>query len=446
MKKQTYLEELIPADVRPPSAPEVEASIIGSILIDSQSIVKVEFIVPDMFYRKEHQLIYSAMQKLAENGVGIDTVTVYEELKKRDQIDEVGGAVYISKLSQNISSSANIENHAKIIYEKYLQRKLIETAHKIARSAYDNEDAFDIIEEAERVIFDLTQFNFKKYSHIKDVTKKFLDMLDSSVESSIKTGFYDLDNILKMNNGDLIVLAGRPSMGKTAAGLDILQHNCIDAPAGLFSLEMNEFAIAGRYISKESGLSFYEVTNKFKPAETMRGAHKVLNYNLLIDDSSSTSITELRSKARRMKIEHGIKLIVVDYLQLMTAKSESREREIAMISRGLKAVAKDLNVPVIAVAQLNRSAEARTDKKPNLSDLRESGAIEQDADSVVFVYRPEYYRMNKMDDGTDSEGKAVFIIAKQRNGATGEVTLGFKKETATFYNLQNNVAYPQDIF
>jgi replicative DNA helicase len=423
-------------DTKPPAVPEIEASILGGILIDKEAMSKVaQLLSVEKFYLKEHNVIYAVMLNLFEKDAPIDTVTLYDELKKRKQLEEVGGAVYLSKLSQNISSAANIEYHAKIVYDKFILRELINTAHQIAGKAYQDEDSFEIIEEAEKKIFDLTQIKFKKYISTKEAILRFIDKLEKKTESFIGTGFYDLDKVLHINKSDLIILAARPSIGKTSLALNILKYVCKTKPCGFFSLEMSNEAISGRLLSSESGLTFSQIIDKYNTSQITASAHKVMDYNIFLDDTAAINLVELRSKARRMKIEQNIEFLVIDYLQLMKAKAESREREIGEIAEGLKAIAKDLNIPVLALSQLNRKAEDRVDKKPSLADLRESGALEQAADSVLLIHRPEYYNIDKLDDGSNAEGKAILIVAKQRNGQTSEVTLGFKKETTTFFNL-----------
>jgi replicative DNA helicase len=431
-------KNIIPTDIRPPAAPEIEASILGAILIEKEAISRViPILAVDKFYLKEHQLIYKAMLNLFEQNNPIDTITLFDELKKQCQIDEVGGLVKLSKLSQNISSAANIEFHAKIIHEKFILRELISTSHQIASAAYQGlEDPFEIIEQAERKIFNLTQINFKNYVSMKDAALKFAEKLENKNEVFIETGFYDLDKILNISKSDLIILAARPSIGKTSLALDIIRNVCKTKPVGFFSLEMTYDEIVARNISQKADLTYHEVINKSDPDKISKAFYKVLDYNIFLDDTSSISLTELRSKARRMKIKQHIEFLAVDYLQLMQTKAESREREISILSSGLKAIAKDLNIPVLALSQLNRKAEGRNDKKPSLSDLRDSGSLEQDADAVLLIHRPEYYEIGKFEDGTPSAGKAIVIVAKQRNGKTGEVKLGFKKEIASFYNLE----------
>jgi replicative DNA helicase len=450
--RNTSLESIVPADVKPPSVPEIEAAVLGAMLIEKEAVPQaLELLTAESFYLKEHKLIFEAMRYLFEASEPIDTVTLYNELKKREQIDDVGGVVYISKLSQNISSAANIEYHAKIILEKEILRGLITSAHDIAHSAYSGtEDAFDILDEAERKIFEITEKHLKRSflgmnKAVKDAME-YIESIHSNSNSkfSVPTGFYELDELLGgFQKSDLIIVAARPSMGKTAFALTLTRNAAIDhnVPVGIFSLEMSTMQLVIRMLCAEGRLNAHLVRTGKLPmdeaAKLSRNAHKLIEAPVYVDDTPAQSILEIRAKARRLKVEKNIGLIIIDYLQLMTgpAKIESREREISHISRSLKALAKELNIPVIALAQLNRAVEARTDKRPQLSDLRESGSIEQDADVVIFLNRPEYYGIKNDENGNSNEGVAEVIIGKQRNGPIGDVRLAFIKEYARFENL-----------
>lgn len=442
-----------PADVKPPAAPEVEASILGAMLIEKEAVPKaIELLTPQSFYLKEHRLIFEAMQSLFESGEPIDTVTVYEELKKRNQIEEVGGAVYISKLSQNISSAANVQYHAKIVLEKEILRGLISSAHEIASTAYSgNEDAFDLLDEAERKIFEITESHLKKsYVAMEKAVHEAFEYIEalhsrSNKKFSVPTGFYELDDLLGgFQKSDLIIIAARPSMGKTAFALSVARNAAVEhkIPVGIFSLEMSTMQLVIRLLCAEARINAHLVrTGKLPLSEgekLSKNAHKLSEAPIYIDDTPAQSVLEIRAKARRLKAERDIGMIIVDYLQLMQgpANAESREREISHISRSLKSLAKELNIPVVSLAQLNRVVETRADKRPQLSDLRESGSIEQDADVVLFLYRPEVYGFETW-PGTQDEckGAAEVIISKQRNGPTGDVKLAFIKEYARFENL-----------
>ncbi|MDR3609536.1 MAG: replicative DNA helicase [Ignavibacteriaceae bacterium] len=452
MSKNNNLESIVPANVKPPAVPEIEASVLGAMLIEKEAVAKAfELLTPDSFYLKEHKLIYEAMRYLFESSIPIDTVTLYDELKKREQVEEVGGIIYITKLSQNISSAANIEYHAKIILEKEILRGLITSAHDIARSAYSGtDDAFDILDDAERRIFEITEKHLKRsFLGMDRAVREALEYIESihsnkDLKFSVPTGFYELDDLLGgFQKSDLIIVAARPSMGKTAFALTLARNAAIDnkVPVGIFSLEMSTMQLVIRMLCAEGRLNAHLVrTGKLPMDEAVklsRNAHKLIESPVYVDDSPSQSILEIRAKARRLKVEKNIGMIIIDYLQLMTgpAKAESREREISHISRSLKALAKELNIPVIALAQLNRAVEARTDKRPQLSDLRESGSIEQDADVVIFLNRPEYYGIMKDESGNSNEGVAEVIIGKQRNGPIGDLRLAFVKEYARFENL-----------
>lgn len=446
------LNNIIPADVKPPSAPEIEAAVLGAMLIEKEAVPKaIELLKPETFYLKPHQMIYETMLSLFESGEAIDTVTVYEELKKRNQIDEVGGAVYLSKLSQNISSAANVEFHARILLEKQILRGLITSSHEIARAAYDGaSDAFDILDDAERKIFEITEAHLQKSFQgmdraVRDALE-YIEAIHSQTHKkfSVPTGFYEMDEILGgFQKSDLIIIAARPSMGKTALALTLARNAAVDhkVPVGIFSLEMSTMQLIIRLLCAEGRLNAHLVRTGKLPHEEgvklSKNAHKLINAPIFVDDSPAQTVLEIRAKARRLKAEKQIGMIIIDYLQLMQgpAKAESREREISHISRSLKALAKELNIPVIALAQLNRAVETRTDKRPQLSDLRESGSIEQDADVVIFLNRPEMYGIKQFPDESATEGVAEIIIGKQRNGPTGDVRLAFLKDYARFENL-----------
>lgn len=448
----TQSSSFVQSGVKPPSAPEIEAAVLGAMLIEKEAVPKaIELLTKDSFYMRQHQLIFDAMIFLFESNEPIDTVTLYEELKKRNQIEEVGGAVYLSKLSQDISSAANVEFHCKIIIEKQILRGLITSSHQIAQSAYEgNLDAFEILDDAERKIFEITETHLQRSFQSMDRAVRdaleYIEAIHSQKERkfSVPTGFYELDEMLGgFQKSDLIIIAARPSMGKTAFALTLARNAAIDhgIPIGIFSLEMSTMQLIIRMLCAEGRLNAHLVRTGKLPSEEgvklSKNAHKLINAPLFVDDSPSQTVLEIRAKARRLKAEKNIGMIIIDYLQLMQGppKAESREREISHISRSLKALAKELNIPVIALAQLNRAVESRSDKRPQLSDLRESGSIEQDADVVIFLNRPEYYGIEKDENGESNEGVAEIIIGKQRNGPTGTVKLAFIKDYARFENL-----------
>ncbi len=440
------------AGMKPPATPEIEASVLGAMMIEKEAVPKaLELLKPESFYLPSHRLIYEAMLSLFESSEPIDTVTLYEELKKREQIDEVGGAVYLSQLSQNISSAANIEYHAKIILEKQILRGLITSSHEIAKAAYEGtNDAFDILDQAERKIFEITESHLtQSYQGMDRAVRDALEYIEAihsqtQQKFSVPTGFYELDEILGgFQKSDLVIVAARPSMGKTALALTLARNAAVDhdIPVGIFSLEMSTMQLIIRLLCAEGKLNAHLVrTGKLPHAEGVKlskNAHKLIEAPIYVDDSPAQTVLEIRAKARRLKVEKNVGMIIIDYLQLMQghAKAESREREISHISRSLKSLAKELNIPVIALSQLNRAVETRTDKRPQLSDLRESGSIEQDADVVIFLNRPEYYGIEKDANGESLEGVAEVIVGKQRNGPTGSVKLAFIKEYARFENL-----------
>ncbi|HEX3075209.1 MAG TPA: replicative DNA helicase [Ignavibacteriales bacterium] len=450
-KENEGLELLKSASVKPPAAPEVEMSVLGAMLIDKEAVPKVvELLSPSSFYMKEHQIIFEAMLSLFNANEPIDTVSLYEELKKRSALESCGGAVYISKLSQNIASAANVEYHAKIILEKHILRSIIESSLDTAKLAYSNtEDAFDLLDEAERKIFQIAEEHFKKsYKQMDRAVKEAMEYIESihsnqAQSFSVPTGFYQLDDLLGgFQKSDLIIIAARPSMGKTAFALSLARNAAIDhkVPVAIFSLEMATVQIVIRMLCSEAKIDIHSVRSGKLPdkdgQKLSRNIHKLSEAPIYIDDSPAQTILEIRSKVRRLKAEKNVGLVIIDYLQLMTvsSKMESREREISHISRSLKSLAKELNIPVVALAQLNRAVEARNDKRPMLSDLRESGSIEQDADVVLFIHRPEYYGLLTDKDGNSNQGIAEVIVGKQRNGPTGDARLMFIKEHGRFEN------------
>ena len=458
------IEKVKSSSKQPPAVVEVEKEIIGAMLLDNEAIPKVfEILKADSFFDPKHKVIFQSIQSLYEANEPLDTVTLYEELKKQGKVEEAGGVTYVSKLAQDVSSAANVDYHARIVLEKWILRKLISTSLDVASSAFDaKEDVFDLLDEAEQKMFSISQEGTKEsFTSMKAAVKDAWEMIEAIKGNklgavSVQTGYFQLDDILGgYQKSDLIIIAARPSMGKTAFALSFMRNAAIDynVPVAFFSLEMATVQLATRLISAEAKMDAHSLrTGNFRDSDGQkisRTVHKLSSAPIYIDDTPGLSILEMRAKARRLHKEKGIGLICVDYLQLMTAgsKVESREREISIISRSLKALAKDLNVPVIALSQLNRAVESTTDKRPMLSHLRESGAIEQDADVVIFLYRPEYYGITQFANGDSTEGVAEIIISKQRNGPVGEVKLRFIKEYARFENLDlyhDNVSMSND--
>ena len=433
----------------PPQAVDVEMAVLGAMLLQPEATVSnvLSLLTRDAFYKEAHRTILDAIVDLFQRQQPIDLITVGDVLRRQDKLETVGGLYYLTELTSEVVSPAHVEYHCRIVLEKAIKRHLIEISTGIVSDAYlDSADAFELIDEAEEKIFALSESYIKQsFAEIRTIVKPLLDRIYKiSQEHTGVTGVPSGYNMLDDKTGgwqptDLIILAARPSMGKTALALSLARNAAIDydAPVGIFSLEMSSEQLALRLLCAEARVNMQQVrTGRIREEEFSRLAKyvgKLERANILIDDTPGISILELRAKARRMVHEYGVKLIVIDYLQLMTAPSvrESREREIATISRSLKGLAKDLKVPVMALSQLNRSVEQRTGGKPMLADLRESGSIEQDADVVMFIHR------NKDQDAPPEErGRASVIIAKQRNGEIGEVDLAWIPDYARFENLE----------
>ena len=442
----------------PPQAVELEEAVLGAMLIDKKGVDEViDILQPDAFYKTANQLIFEAIYQLFQDSQPIDLLTVSSELRKKGKLESIGGEFYLVQLSQRVASSAHIEFHARIILQKFIQRSLIKISNEIIESAYkESTDVFDLLDEAESKLYDVTQGNIKKSSQtaqslVLEAKAKIEEISKRDGLSGVSTGFEKLDKLTSgWQPSDLIIIAARPGMGKTALTLSMARNIAVtkQIPVAFFSLEMSSVQLITRLISAETGLSSEKLrTGKLADHEWQQLNVKVTDLEkapLFIDDTPSLSIFDLRAKARRLSSQHGIKLIVVDYLQLMTAginsKSGNREQEISTISRNLKALAKELNIPVIALSQLSRAVETRGGtKRPMLSDLRESGAIEQDADIVSFIYRPEYYNIDEWDDDerSPSQGQAEFIVAKHRNGGLDNIRLKFLGHLGKFEDLDS---------
>ncbi len=442
----------------PPQAIELEEVVLGAMMIDKKGVDEViDILSPEAFYKEAHKHIFEAIFKLFENSEPIDLLTVSSQLKKDAKLDSVGGDFYLISLTQRVSSSAHIEFHARIILQKFIQRSLIKISNEIIEDAYDEtKDVFDLLDNAEAKLYEVTQGNVKKstetaQSLVIQAKKKIEEISNKEGLSGIPTGFTKLDKLTSgWQPSDLIIVAARPGMGKTALTLTMARNMAVNSniPVAFFSLEMSSVQLITRLISSETGLSSEKLrTGKLEKHEWEQLNVKVKTLEkapLYIDDTPSLSIFDLRAKARRLSSQYGIKMIMIDYLQLMTAggsqKGGNREQEISMISRNLKALAKELNVPVIALSQLSRAVETRGgSKRPLLSDLRESGAIEQDADIVSFIYRPEYYKIDEWDDEERSptEGQGEFIVAKHRNGGLDNIRLKFIGHLGKFDNLDD---------
>ncbi len=441
----------------PPQAIDLEEVVLGAMMIDKRGVDEViDILHSEVFYKPAHQHIFEAIFNLFKDGLPIDLLTVSTRLKKDKTLDLVGGDFVLIQLTQKVSSSAHIEFHARIIIQKYIQRSLIKISNEIIEDSYnESTDVFDLLDTAESKLYEITQGNIKKSSEsaqdlVIEAKKKIEEIANKDGLSGIPSGFTKLDKLTSgWQPSDLIIIAARPGMGKTAFSLSMARNMAVEhnVPVAFFSLEMSSIQLITRLISSETGLSSEKLrTGNLEKHEWEQLNVKVKSLEkapLYIDDTPSLSIFDLRAKARRLASKHGIKLLMVDYLQLMTAgggqKGGNREQEISMISRNLKALAKELNIPVIAISQLSRAVETRGgSKRPLLSDLRESGAIEQDADIVSFIYRPEYYKIDEWDDDVHSptEGQGEFIVAKHRNGGLDEIRLKFVGHLGKFENLE----------
>jgi replicative DNA helicase len=442
----------------PPQAIDLEEVVLGAMLIDKKGVDEViDILHPDVFYKESHQHIYEAIFKLFESSEPVDLLTVSAQLKRDGKLELAGGDFYLVKLTQKVASSAHIEFHARIILQKYIQRSLIKISNEIIEEAYDEgTDVFDLLDNAEAKLYDVTQGNLKRSAEtaqnlVIQAKKKIEEISNKDGLSGIPSGFDKVDKLTSgWQQSDLIIIAARPGMGKTALTLSMARNIAVNAniPVAFFSLEMSSVQLITRLISSETGLSSEKLrTGRLEKHEWEQLNVKVKSLEkapLFIDDTPSLSIFDLRAKARRLASQHKIQLIVLDYLQLMTAggsqKGGNREQEISTISRNLKALAKELSIPVIALSQLSRAVETRGgSKRPILSDLRESGAIEQDADIVSFIYRPEYYKIDEWDDEerTPTQGQAEFIVAKHRNGGLDNIRLKFIAQLGKFDNLDD---------
>src|SRR6056300_523235 len=450
----------------PPQAVDLERVILGAMLIDKKGVDEViDILHKEAFYVEAHQHIFEAIYDLFQETKPIDILTVSNLLKQKNKLEKVGGDYYLIDLSRAVGSSAHIEFHARIILQKFVQRSLIKISTEIIEEAYgDNQDVFDLLDQAEARLYEVTQGNLKRSAEsaqdlVIQAKKKIEEISNKDGLSGVPSGFEKLDEVTSgWQPSDLIIIAARPGMGKTALTLSMARNIAVNKglPVAFFSLEMSSVQLITRLISSETGLSSEKLrTGKLEKHEWEQLNVKVKALEkapLCIDDTPALSIFDLRAKARRLASQHDIRLIIIDYLQLMTAGTSqkgggNREQEISTISRNLKALAKELNVPVIALSQLSRAVETSGgSKRPLLSDLRESGAIEQDADIVSFIYRPEYYKIDEWDDDERSptEGQGEFIVAKHRNGGLDEIRLKFVGHLGRFENLEL-FDYPTEI-
>ena len=443
-----------------PQALELETAVLGALMVEHDAFSLVsEILKPESFYDPRHQTIYDAIRTLNIEGKPVDLLTVMEKLRSTGDLDDVGGPMYIAKLCDTVTGSADVEYYAGIIAQKHLARQLITLSSHIQTLAFDETtDVANLLQEAEAKLFQITQERRRQdYTQIDPVVKSAYKMVGEAARrpdglSGISCGFRDLDRMTSgWQNSDLFIIAARPAMGKTAFALSMAKKIAIDQgiPMALFSLEMSNVQLMNRVISNVCEIESEKLRNgQLQPYEWGPLDHSIKQLYgkpLFLDDTPGMSVFELRTKARRLVREHNIKILMIDYLQLMTASGNrfgSRQEEVSIISRSLKNLAKELNIPIIALSQLNRSVEQREGhegKRPQLSDLRESGAIEQDADIVCFIHRPEYYKIYKDENGVDLHGKANIIIAKHRNGGVGDVLLTFKGKYARFENLDDDM-------
>lgn len=445
----------------PPQAIDLEEAVLGAMLIEKDAVVGVmDLLRPESFYKEAHQKIYEAIINLSTSEKPVDLLTVTDELRKNNELENVGGAFYITQLTTRVASAAHIDYHARIVAQKYIQRELIRVSSEIQNRAFDDSiDVDDLMDFSESELFNIAQGNIKRETtKINKLIQQAIERLEEASKredylSGIPSGFTRIDRITSgWQRSDLIIIAARPSMGKTAFVLSMARNMAVDhkKSVAVFSLEMSSLQLVNRLIISETKLPVDRIrTGKLHDYEWEQLDIKIkslIDAPIYIDDTPAISIFEFRAKCRRLKRLYDIDAVVIDYLQLMTGTSDSRgnrEQEVSTISRNLKAISKELDVPIIALSQLNRAVETRGGtKRPQLSDLRESGAIEQDADMVLFIHRPEYYGFPEDEQGHSTKNIAEIIIAKHRNGPTGDVKLKFHKETASFVDLDDDTLPP----
>ncbi|MBA7547766.1 Replicative DNA helicase [subsurface metagenome] len=431
----------------PPQNISAEQAALGSMLLQEDAILHgVDILRPEDFYKKSHQIIFKCILELFEKSRGVDLVTLTEELNRINLLEEIGGVTYLTNLINSVPTAANIEYYIKIIEEKSILRNLINNATKIISMGYEEkEDAKVLLDKAEHLVFEVSQRNIRQsFIPIKELITDSYEKIEDLYHreefiTGVSSGFDEFDEITTgFQPSEFIVIAGRPAMGKTAFCMSIAQYASIskNTPVAIFSLEMSKSQLVQRMLCSEARIDAHSLrkgrlTESDWPTLSM-AAGRLASAPIFIDDTAGITCLEIKAKARRLKAQHNLSLVIIDYLQLIqsSGRIENRQQEITEISRSLKGLAKELNVPVIAVSQLSRAVEQRIERRPRLSDLRESGAIEQDADLVVFIYREEYYKPK-----TEKKGIAEVIISKQRNGPTGKVELTFVKEYAKFENL-----------
>lgn len=452
--KTTPNQQILDMGKMQPQAVELEEAVLGALMLERDALTNIiDILKPESFYKDAHMRIFSAIQDLFTRSEPVDILTVTQELKKTGELDLIGGAYYITQLTNRVASAANAEFHARIIAQKYIQRELIRISTKTITDAYeDSHDVFDLLDSAEKNLFSIVEGNIRKnYDKMSTLIKKAIDQIDVAKNrkdglSGIPSGLTALDRITNgWQKSDLVIIAARPAMGKTALVLSMARNAAVEfkKPVAIFSLEMSSLQLVTRLIASESELPSEKIKKGSLRDDEFAQLHaktaSLADAPMFIDDTPGLSVFELRAKARRLKDQHKIELIIVDYLQLMTAGGEgkgNREQEIATISRSLKGLAKELEVPVIALSQLSRAVETRGgDKRPQLSDLRESGAIEQDADMVMFIHRPEYYNITEDETGMSTAGMAELIIAKHRNGPIDSAKTRYVAQYTKFIDL-----------
>ncbi|TNF46322.1 MAG: replicative DNA helicase [Bacteroidetes bacterium] len=440
----------------PPQAVDLEQAVLGAMMLEKNAVTDtIDILRPQSFYDPKHHFIYEAIRELFGNSSPIDLLTVVNKLKEKGSLEAAGGAVYISQLTSRVASSAHVEYHARIITEKYIKRELIRMSSEVIRDSFDDtNDVFDVLNKAEGELFKIAENNTGKHFDTMQVAvSQAIREIEAAAQnkdgiSGIPTGFHSLDKLTSgWQRSDMIVIAARPAMGKTAFVLSMARNTAVDYNMGvaIFSLEMSSVQLVKRLISGEARIKAEKLRKGNLEDHEFQQLHSRINKlataPIYIDDTPGLSVFDLRAKCRRMKMQYDIQMVIIDYLQLMTAGAKSsgnRQEEISTISRSIKEIAKELNVPVIALSQLSRSVETRGgDKRPVLSDLRESGAIEQDADIVSFIYRPEYYGLHHDEQGNSNQGVGEIIVAKHRNGALENVRLKFVGEFARFENIEN---------
>lgn len=442
----------------PPQAVDLEEAVLGALMLEKEAVnAAIDILQPKSFYKEAHQKIFAVILSLFQGSEPVDILTVTNELKQRGELEIVGGPYYITQLTNRVASAANIEFHARIIAQKYIQRELIRISSDIITDAYDETtDVFTLLDKAESNLFSVAEGNIRKnYESMSDLIRESMKQIEEakgqeSGVTGVASGFTALDRVTSgWQPSDLVIIAARPAMGKTSYVLSLARNAAVDfdKPIAFFSLEMSSVQLVTRLVSAESEISAEKLrSGNLRDDEIQQINSKITELaeaKIFIDDTPGLSVFELRAKARRLKAQHDIQLLVIDYLQLMTGGGDNkgnREQEISTISRSLKSIAKELNIPVLALSQLSRAVETRGgDKRPQLSDLRESGSIEQDADMVQFIHRPDYYGLHEDAEGNNTKGLATIIIAKHRNGSVGDVQLKFIDHLAKFQDMERGM-------